>query len=57
MFCSLCGCENPDNKTLCLRCRKPLAITPAGRGALALAARAVRRGRRHQAAATHEPQQ
>lgn len=26
MYCPRCGAENPDNKTLCVRCRKPLAI-------------------------------
>lgn len=27
MYCPRCGAENADNKTLCVRCRKPLAIT------------------------------
>ncbi len=26
MYCPRCGAENPDNKTLCARCRKPLAV-------------------------------
>jgi hypothetical protein len=55
MYCPLCGAENPDNKTLCGKCRKPLALTPASCQASALAARRARCGRRHQAAASHQP--
>ncbi len=29
MFCPQCGAENADNRTLCLRCRRPLAVTAA----------------------------
>lgn len=27
MFCARCGAENADNRTLCVRCRQPLAIS------------------------------
>lgn len=40
MYCTRCGAENADNKTLCIRCRKPLAIRRAQR--FACVARAVR---------------
>jgi hypothetical protein len=34
MYCPRCGAENADNRTLCLRCRKPLAIRLVGGAAL-----------------------
>jgi hypothetical protein len=30
MYCPQCGAENADNRTLCIRCRKPLALAIAG---------------------------
>jgi predicted amidophosphoribosyltransferase len=65
MFCSFCGAENPDNKTLCSRCRKPLAITRALRASQRAVALRLRGPRSacaaasaaalHQAAAPDEP--
>lgn len=43
MYCPQCGAENADNRTLCVRCRKPLAVSLAASQA---AWSAVRRWRR-----------
>jgi hypothetical protein len=42
MYCPQCGAENADNRTLCKRCRKPLAVGNAARVAW-LAVRRLRR--------------
>jgi predicted amidophosphoribosyltransferase len=55
MFCPQCGAENPDNKTLCHRCRKPLAATGAVRASASGIARSRRGRRSHHAAATDQP--
>jgi predicted amidophosphoribosyltransferase len=43
MYCPQCGAENADNRTLCVRCRKPLALNLV---VAQLAWRAVLRTRR-----------
>jgi predicted amidophosphoribosyltransferase len=43
MYCPRCGAENADNRTLCLRCRKPLAIHRKMMGAAWWAALRYRR--------------
>ena len=42
MYCPQCGAENADNRTLCKRCRKPLAVKNAASAAW-LAVRRLRR--------------
>jgi predicted amidophosphoribosyltransferase len=56
MFCPQCGTENPDNRTLCSKCRKPLAVLP-GMVAMGNPVSGLARGRavRHQAATADQP--
>ncbi len=56
MFCPQCGAENPDNKTLCAKCRKPLAVLPGMAGVSDCASCLARlRAARHQAASADQP--
>lgn len=44
MFCPRCGADNADNRTLCHRCRKPLAVSAARIAAAHRIVRALRQG-------------
>ncbi len=44
MFCPNCGAENPDNKSFCAKCRRPLNIVSEAAGsAVRLLARAMQK--------------